>query len=38
MKFIRKNYFIILDKIQSVDIDNELDFIYAETLIKKFNL
>jgi CMP-N-acetylneuraminic acid synthetase len=34
----KKNYFIFLDKIQSVDIDDELDFIFAETLMKKFNL
>jgi len=34
----KKNYFIFLDKIQSLDIDDELDFIFAETLIKKFNL
>jgi len=34
----KKNYFIYLDKIESVDIDNEIDFIFAETLIKKYNI
>ena len=34
----KKNHFIYLDKLESVDIDNELDFIFAETLIKKYNL
>ena len=34
----KKNHFIYLDKLESVDIDNELDFIYAETLMKKYNL
>ncbi len=34
----KKNHFIYLDKLESVDIDNELDFIFAETLMKKYNL
>ena len=33
----KKNYFIYLDKLESVDIDDELDFIFAETLMKKYN-
>ena len=34
----KKNHFIYLDKKESVDIDNELDFIFAETLMKKYDL
>ena len=34
----KKNFFIYLDKLESVDIDNEIDFIFAETLIKKYNI
>ena len=34
----KKNHFIYLDKLESVDIDNELDFIFAETLMKKYNI
>ncbi len=31
----KKNFFIYLDKLESVDIDDEIDFIFAETLMKK---
>lgn len=37
-RIAKKNHFIYLDHIESVDIDNELDFIFAETLIRKFKL
>lgn len=34
----KKNHFIYLNKLESVDIDNEFDFIFAETLMKKYKL
>lgn len=34
----KKNYFIYLDRIESVDIDDEMDFVIAEAFIKKSKL